>query len=209
MSALLILSAGSFGRAVGEFISARAPSARLAAMPADVTAIDGLIDGAAFVAVAAWRPYHAAFEHIDDLCFDRRLGWSLAELHGQRLTLGPCVVPGAGACYHCYRQRWNVHHPAPDRELVLEEAYARNPDMGPAGFIAPLVAIAGAALLQDAAGGAAAAGRLRLVDVLTGSMLATEVIGVHGCPRCRPRPAGPAGARFVDRLVPAIEEVMA
>lgn len=170
--------------------------------------VRAVVRRASFVAVAAWRPYVAAFELIDELCFEVRRPWSLAEIHAQRLTCGPLVRPGDGACYHCYRRRWLSHHKAPERELVLEKAYAHEPTLGPPGFIGPLVEIAAQALAADASAGAAAAGRLRFVDVLSGAVLESGVIGVHACPRCRPTGAAAPGTRFVHELVPRFEALI-
>jgi len=204
--AINVLTAGSFGASVGARMQQRG-AVRVSQLTHDRETLEASIAGAGFVAVASWRPYVTTFRLIDEICHERRVPWSLAELHAQRLTCGPLVHPDERACYHCYRMRWASHHPAPQRELVLERAYARDPDLGPAGFIHPLTEIAAAALLEDAQSAPTAAGRLRLVDVLTGAVLESAVIAVHGCPRCYPA-ASPRGQRFVHELVPALREVL-
>ncbi len=204
---MIVLTAGPFGRAVGERIAARR-SAELLPLPDSRHALRSIAERTDFIGVASWRPYVETFRRLDTVCFETGTRWSLVEIHDTRLSCGPLVWPGAGACHHCYRQRWSSHHPAPERELVLAQAYERDPDLGIAGFIAPLVDIAASALLEDADAAANAAGRLRVVDVLTGAVLETEVIGIHRCPRCRPHPPGPSGERFVRDLVPAVEALL-
>ena len=73
-----------------------------------------------------------------------------------------------------------------------------------------MAAIAAHGIREDAAVGASGAGRLRIVDVLTGAVTMTEVLAVHGCPKCFPdRIQAQPGARFVRDLVPALQELMA
>jgi bacteriocin biosynthesis cyclodehydratase domain-containing protein len=203
---MIVLTVGTFGSSVGERLRQRC-DAEVVALTHERASLQSAVARASFVAVAAWRPYVATFRLLDELCHDAGVPWSLAELHNDRLTCGPLMYPGAGACYHCYRMRWSSHHPAPQREMVLERAYARNPQLGPPGFIRPLVEAAAAALLEDSRSDSSQAGRLRVLDVLTGAVLESAVIPVHGCPRCYPnRPAG--GERFVHKLVPALREVL-
>jgi bacteriocin biosynthesis cyclodehydratase domain-containing protein len=203
---LLVLTAGEFGHAVGQRLAALQPGRPVRTAP---------LPGSA--AVATWRPHVQACRWIDDACHAANDGaglpWTLAELHGTRLTCGPVVVPGHGPCYHCYQRRWASHHPAPEREMVLERAYARDPELGPPGFITPLVAIAAAAIAEDLAEDLAApertAGRLRLVDVISGAVQETAVLGIHACPRCGLKHAGPPGSRFINHLAPTVEELLA
>jgi len=211
MKPLLILSAGAFGQAVAqcaaERLQARGQATHLAPLPATQAEVAALVAQAGALALATWRPYPEQARWIDDACHAHGVAWSQVELHGTRLSCGPVVVPGQGPCHHCFQRRWASHHPAPERELVLQRAYARDPAMGLQGFIEPLVQIGASALLEDLDG--RPAGRLRLLDVLTGAVQETAVLGVHACPRCGLRHEGPAGTRFVHHLAPAIEELLA
>lgn len=211
MTRQLILTAGAFGTAVGAHLSRLGPyEAR--ELPRYIAALDNLVAGARFVGVAAWRPYLPAFLRIDTLCYAQGFRASYAVLQGERLTAGPLVVPGAsgGACYHCYLKRWNTHHPAPERELVLQDAYDRDFDLGPPGFLQPMVTIAASALHADSIAEPEKAGQFRAVDILTGSVMQSSVLAVHRCPRCRgDRPHGEPGSRFVDHLVPTVARLLA
>ncbi|MEP7185013.1 MAG: TOMM precursor leader peptide-binding protein [Rhodanobacter sp.] len=204
---MIIFTAGSFGAQVGERL-AQLRGAKVLPLRNDRELLREQVREASFVAVAAWRPHVLACELIDDLCFETRVPWSLAEINGQRLSCGPLVRPGEGACYHCYRRRWLSHNKAPEREQVLQQAYDHDDTLGPAGFIGPMVEIAAQSLAGDASASSAEAGRLRLVDVLNGAVLESAVIGVHECPRCRPRASTRPGDRFVRTLVPEFERLV-
>jgi bacteriocin biosynthesis cyclodehydratase domain-containing protein len=204
---MIVLTAGTFGQAVAQRIQAERPIATMA-LPSDEADLAPIVERHDFIALALWRPYVSTCRTLDDLCFRAGCRWSMAEVSDTRLSCGPLMWPGQGPCYHCYHKRWSSHHPAPDRELALSHAYANDPTLGPAGFIPPMVEIAAAALMQDAEAPPAAAGRLRVVDILTAAVLETEVIGVHRCPRCRPARDDVPGQRFTDRLAPALEALL-
>lgn len=204
---MIVFTAGSFGVQVGKRL-AQLQGATVLPLHHDRQAMREQIREADFVAVASWRPHVRACELIDDLCFEARIPWSLVEINGQRLICGPLVRPGEGACYHCHRRRWLSHHKAPEREQVLQQAYDHDDTLGPIGFIGPMVEMAAQALAGDASASRAEAGRLRLVDVLNGAVLESAVIGVHECPRCRPRAAARTGDRFVRALVPEFERLV-
>ena len=42
--------------------------------------------------------------------------------HGRHATVGPFYVPGEGACFHCYRQRWRQNTAAPEEFDAATEA---------------------------------------------------------------------------------------
>lgn len=209
---ILILTAGEFGRAAGararQRLDSPARPVRLAALPTTEAEARELVARASALAIAAWRPYPDVGRWIDDAAHAARVPWSRVVLHGTRLTCGPVVVPGQGPCFHCYQRRWASHHPAPERELVIEHAYARDPALGVTGFVAPMVEIAASALAEDLRAPEASAGRVRLVDVISGAVQETAVLGIHACPRCGLPHAGPAGTRFVEHLVPVIKELL-
>ena len=212
MKPIFVLTSGPFGQAVGQQVCLRLQAdgraAEALALPLEQPSMAAVAARAAAIAVAVWRPYPQALRWLDDACFGQGVPWTLAELHGTRLTCGPVVVPGQGPCHHCYQRRWASHHPAPDRELVIERAYRHDPTLGPKGFVQPMVAIAASALVEDLHQPALRAGQVRLVDVLTGAVQETAVLGIHACPRCGVRHDGPPGSRFINQLAPAIEELL-
>jgi bacteriocin biosynthesis cyclodehydratase domain-containing protein len=208
MTQKLILTLGAFGEAVAA--KSAAPGDRIQPFPLDdFDQLDAILDGVDFAAIAAWRPYADAFLAMDAACHRSATPWTAAVLTGTRLSVGPLVHPGMPGCHACFVKRVGTHSRAPGRDLVLETFYRRNPAAGPLGFTAPMAALAAYGLGEDAVAGASAAGRLRIIDVLTGAVTMTEVLAVHGCPKCFPdRQQAQPGARFVRDLVPALQELM-
>lgn len=203
-----ILTAGRFGQAVASQLAAEFQAIEVHPLVEARGRVNEVVNGAEFVAVAAWRPYPDICLELDEACHERGIRWSMAEIHGETLTCGPLIVPGQGPCYHCYRRRYLSHHHAPDRERVIEDAYQRDDDLGPAGFVQPMVAIATGSIAAHARATDAGAGQMARVDIITASVLETEVIAVHECPRCRGGASDDTGSRFVDHLIPQVEGLM-
>jgi hypothetical protein len=82
------------------------------------------------------------------------------------------------------------------------------PGLGPTGFIAPMAWIAGAMLVAFAAMDPSEAGRLIEVNLFDAEFLDTRVIAVHNCTRCRSRVPTRNGDRFVNRLAPAVDDLL-
>jgi bacteriocin biosynthesis cyclodehydratase domain-containing protein len=211
---IVVLHEGRFGAAVAQALGTLR-EVRPHPLVAARERLRALIAGADFVAVALWRRYEEECELLDAIAAETGVRWSLAVPIESALSCGPLVVPGHGACWRCYRRRALTHHRAPERELALAEGYRRDPALGPAGFTPPMVWTAAGALLADASAPPSAAGRLRRVNLLTGMVIDTVVIGVHGCDRCRapssgadPGRGGQPGERFLEHLVPALEELV-
>jgi bacteriocin biosynthesis cyclodehydratase domain-containing protein len=204
---MIILTAGEFGFQVGALLAKRH-----SAVTHEVTAagidLESALSFADFVAVALWRPYVCICEQVDDICQRRGIRWSLTEIVGDKLHCGPLIVPGMGPCYRCYRKRYLSHHTAPDREMTLHGAYERDPRCGVPGHIYPMAVTAAGALSSDLAAEHSNAGRLRVVELLGGGVLEVTVLGVHGCPVCGAQRGAAVGARYVDRLIPQIKELL-
>jgi bacteriocin biosynthesis cyclodehydratase domain-containing protein len=207
---MLILTEGDFGRAVGHWLAQHA-AAQVHGLIDALPRLAELCAGHEFVGVALWRPYRSACEQLDDFCHAAGLRWSLAQMAGSTLALGPLVVPGqrGGACYHCADARRRTHRKGADRERVIEAAYEADPQLGIPGHLQAQVLIAAQALLEDRRAPAGEAGRTRSIDVLTASVRESGVVALHDCPRCRPLPPGhDATRRGVEALVPALEGVL-
>ncbi|MPZ50653.1 MAG: TOMM precursor leader peptide-binding protein [Dehalococcoidia bacterium] len=209
---MIIFAEGSFGELVAETLRRRV-AARVFSLVQSGGKLDELLGGEDFVAVALWRPYTNDCDELDAACFRHMVPWSAAVLSERYLYCGPLIVPGPGPCFHCYRRRFLTHLPAPERELALERAYASDPGLGSEGFAPASAGMAAAALLMDARAGddVAEPGRLRRIDLLSGELVDTRVIRVHGCPRCGRHPGGGSsnsqerGDRFVRHLQPTLE----
>ena len=205
---MLILTEGRFGAAVAKIIKPQvdAKVRRLTEVVSDRRA--EFLSDATFVAVALWRPYDEECDLLDAACWRAGVPWSSAHLTEDKLVCGPLAIPHHGPCYGCFRRRYLTHHRAPERVRCVGRAYASNPDLGPEGFVPAIAWIAASGLLSDARALGTASGRLRLVDLFTGGMVETMVVGVHHCSRCGRRTKEDPGRRFVHRLVPAVQELL-
>ena len=67
--------------------------------------------------------------------------------------------------------------------------------------------MAASTLVTDAHATTEQAGRIRRIDFFEGSVVDTKVIAVHNCVRCRPQASGDRQNRFVEHLLPGIQEI--
>lgn len=162
-----------------------------------------------FVAVASWRRNDRDLDKVDEACFAVGVRWCPVYLSEDRLVCGPLIIPSSGPCFSCFRRRYLCHHPAPERELCLQRAYDRDQSLGPPGFVAPMAHIAASLLLMSAQSGEDARGKLLEINLFDAGLLETQVIAVHNCPRCRRRVEAQTGDRFVNRLKPSVERILA
>ncbi len=205
MNSFILFSEGSFGDAVAERIAAIVSGVQIMPLIASVDSLESLLHGKDFVGVASWRRYPDELDRLDEACNHARIPWSSVILEGPRIQCGPIIIPGQGPCYACYRNRWLTHLPFPEREQALEAAYASDYKLGLRGFTPSSARIAAAALLLDKKELARGPGRLRLIDLLYGSVEESRVIRIHGCARCS-RETEP-GKRYVRELVNALRIV--
>lgn len=203
---MLILHSGNLGAAIAQRLQNR-HAAKVADLHEAGAMLEQFLPGQAFVGVAAWRPFSDLFRLIDTACFKYGIRWSSVTLNEFSLNCGPLVVPGRGACYHCYLQRKESHNLASDWERAAQAYYTEHPQEGPLGYPQALVEIGAAALAEDAMADATPA-RIRSVDVLGAGVQESTVIGIHRCPRCRQRlGAHDPAQRSVEILIPAIKEL--
>jgi bacteriocin biosynthesis cyclodehydratase domain-containing protein len=206
--AMLILTEGRFGVAVADILKSQVDATVRRLTDALCGRRAEFLDRAMFVAVALWRPYHEECDALDTACWRAGVPWSSAYLTEDKLVSGPLTIPRHGPCYGCFRKRYLTHCRAPERELALFRAYANDPDLGPEGFVPAMAAIAASGLLSDARAPRTAAGRLRRVDLFTGAMIESAVVGVHQCERCGHQSKAQPGERFVRELVPAVQGLL-
>jgi len=204
---MITLTDGKFGESVANILKTMTGAPPVPLLVA-LTDIERVVSHAAFVAVASWRRSDRELDAIDEACFSAGVPWCSAWLIEDRLACGPLVIPPGGPCYRCFRRRYLCHHPAPEREIRLQSAYNRDASLGAAGF-APSSAWMAASMLAAAAKGQKEnAGEIIEVNLFDGGVLDTRVVPVHGCTRCRTRTEARAGGRFVDHIIPAIEDLL-
>lgn len=94
--------------------------------------------------VVSGRPFPEVLEGVNKDCVRIGTAWTNVSAWGTEITLGPTVIPGVTACYHCYTRRLqsNVEH------LDVWQARQRflrdNPAFEFDGQIAPLANLAAA-----------------------------------------------------------------
>lgn len=81
------------------------------------------------------QPDVAFAEQVNAAACERRLPCLFVDLsHGRHATIGPFFIPGEGACYRCYRDRWRqnatsaAEHEAAERVMI--ESRKRLPAYG-------------------------------------------------------------------------------
>jgi bacteriocin biosynthesis cyclodehydratase domain-containing protein len=204
MAQILVLADGAFGRAVARALSGRL-AVREDALRAALPRLVELVSGADFVAIAAWRRCPDACALVDEACGEAGVPWTSAVIDGAELVSGPLVIPRHGPCWTCYRRRLAAHTPTIERARHLDRAYAADPSLGPGGFLPGMVEAAAGGILRDRLDGRSAAGRVRILDLLSGQILETRAIRVHGCDRCG---SARGARRYVEALIPVADEVL-
>jgi bacteriocin biosynthesis cyclodehydratase domain-containing protein len=199
----VLFAEGPFGAAVAAQLAPRVGCLRVLPLAAGGGRLADSVAGAEFVAAALWRRYPAELDALDAACHEHGLRWSGAVLEDTHLRCGPLVHPFAGPCHACYRTRWWTHVAGADREEALDAHFAADAAAGVPGFTPSAVALAVASLLLDRDAPAGAAGRVRLLDLLSCRVEEARVVRVHGCARCSRR--GPSPGRYVDDLVAALD----
>jgi bacteriocin biosynthesis cyclodehydratase domain-containing protein len=205
---MITLTEGRFGEAVGGIVE-KMIGARRAPLSSAIRDFPRLLSNEDFVAVASFRRSDSEFDKLDDACFAATVRWCAVYPSEDRLICGPFIAPGSGPCFRCFLRRYLCHHPAPERELCLQRAYERDPNLGPQGFLAQTAWIAASMLVATAGMNQAEGGRLLEINLFDADFLHTRVIPVHNCSRCRRHPLLTRnGDRFVNRLVPSIQDLL-
>jgi bacteriocin biosynthesis cyclodehydratase domain-containing protein len=133
--------------------------------------------------VAAWRPDWQLFEAEDEAAFRRGYSWLPVVLEHPHIRVGPLIVPGASGCHRCYQARRVQHDEHPELTQAIDAAYARDQELGPAGYLPHHVRLA-AAIARRHAAGTGQSGRVTVVNILTGRFSTHSLVPCHNCPRC-------------------------
>lgn len=155
------------------------------------------------VVLASGRVPEREADALDAACREGGVRWSSTWPWGSRIVVGPHLRPDEGPCWSCTWRRLRTHVQPAERERAVFDAFAEDADLVVEGFVAPLVGMAAALLAQDSHADAPA-GRLRIVDALTGALTDTRIVRVHGCPRCGRAAEHHGRDRFTQHLVPAL-----
>jgi bacteriocin biosynthesis cyclodehydratase domain-containing protein len=124
------------------------------------------------------------------LCHQARVPWISATSNGVEAVLGPTIMPGETACYHCYEMR------AGGAAAALASDRANPPKKGPniagiaAAIAGQLLALEAARLYSKDFGRPAALGAILVFDCRLTTLTTHRVLRHPQCPICFPkRPA--------------------
>ncbi|MDH2392158.1 TOMM precursor leader peptide-binding protein [Streptomyces sp. HNM0663] len=183
-----VLWTGTFGRSVADHLSR---TAGWRSSPADVHGRRSAEwPPAAFRVVALWRHESALLARVARLHAAWGTAWLPVVQEYPVIRVGPLVVPGEGSCYSCYLRRRAQHDQGRPVTQALETAFDAAPENGVTGYTDAQALIA-AGVTADLVSRhlterTVAPGHVVFYNVLTRSLFADTVLGVHGCPECGP-----------------------
>lgn len=138
--------------------------------------------------LASWRPVLSISQEVEMSSFAWRVPWLPIIAEHPYIYIGPSVVPGAGACYRCFRQRLMQHSSSADLSDALQAHYESVWEAGTRGYLptmacfcAMIACDVAESLARDATG---EAGAVRQIHVTSLRTLRGAVIGVNGCEQC-------------------------
>jgi bacteriocin biosynthesis cyclodehydratase domain-containing protein len=126
---------------------------------------------------------------VDTFSFAWSLTWAPLVLTPRGVRLGPVVVPGVSACYHCFLRRRLQHDGEIGDTHAWWDSVALDASDSVSGWLPSDTLMArGLTRALVAKGPDGFAGTVVSYDGVSGDMNRDPVIGVHACPRCRHRP---------------------
>jgi bacteriocin biosynthesis cyclodehydratase domain-containing protein len=179
-----IVTYGPFGRAVGVHLATLRPSLETVSLTLGCEVEAGKVD---VRLLAAWRPEVDACLRMDAASHrDGRVFLPLV-VDDSMLVVGPLVIPGRSACWHCYHRRMRQHAIWPAHRAALAAHYEQHPETGPRGYLEAFAMLGAARLAQMLAAietGDARGGEVWELDLLTRETAVSTVVGIDACPRC-------------------------
>lgn len=142
------------------------------------------------VAFAVERRCPKAFEGVNEACVRVEAAWTNVTMWGAEITLGPTVLPGTTACYHCYLRRRLSNTTRPEVWQAREQFLRNDPSFAFKGRVAPLVNLASAFLTAEVsrfltgAPAQLALGHEVVYDGLSQTQTKSFVVPLEGCRVC-------------------------
>jgi len=186
-SAPHVLSVGSFGRAVTQYLRAFRPDLVETVLADEITALPAVSPKSCAAIIASWRPVPRFCELLDEFSFTCERPFVPVILDSTILRIGPVVIPGRGSCWGCWARRYTQHDTWQEERRVLLEHYASQPAAGPQGYLEPFAMIGAsrlASVLSKLTDPNSPAGDIWQIDVITREITTGIVVGVHDCSRC-------------------------
>jgi bacteriocin biosynthesis cyclodehydratase domain-containing protein len=209
---LRVIATGPFGnRVAGHLLDTYARG--LAGGPADLeSAFASPCDA---VVLALWRPAPGLCERAEELARSRKAAWLPITMDHRMCRVGPLVC-GRSPCFRCYRRRCEQHDVQPAITAALLGAYARDPALGPGGYLPHHARMAAAMAFQmlrclptgqDPGGQVLVPGSVATIRLRGEGITVSRVVPCHDCDRCG-GPPGPRAdlARVLAELRPGLAD---
>ncbi|MFJ5968299.1 TOMM precursor leader peptide-binding protein [Streptomyces sp. NPDC093060] len=198
-----VLAVGEFGTAVAERLRRDHHDLEISSYQAGPLELSASWPDADLRILASWRETPRLAEVLDARSADWNAPWFPVLAEHPRLRVGPLVVPGAGACYRCYRKRRAQHERDGAHVTTLHAHYDATPESGPGGFLPHHADMAAGMALDmlrrvEAGEGERLAGTVRHWHLLEQHLSDARVVGVHACDRCRRSKEGTAEPTWAD-----------
>lgn len=203
MTKVHVLAVGGFGAAVADRLRRERHDLEISTDRAGSPELSASWPDADLRILASWRETPRLAELLDARSADWGTPWFPVLAEHPRLRVGPVVVPGAGACYRCFRKRRAQHERDAAHVATLHAHYDASPESGPDGFLPHHVDMAAGMALDvlrrfDAGEGKLFAGTVRHWHLLEQHLSGGRVVGVHACDRCRRPLAVPADSTWAE-----------
>jgi len=185
---IYVIGVGPFGIDVAQRITDDLAGSSMLALQAEEPLDSAALPTANLYLLATWRPVPRLAAALGSCAALWRVPWLPIILDGPTLRVGPGVAPGSAGCLDCAERRLRQHSGTADVTAALRAHYLTRPDEGPTGYLstmATLAAATGAELaLELLSEPSTAAGRLFQFGTTSQRSSSSQVVGIHGCPRC-------------------------
>jgi bacteriocin biosynthesis cyclodehydratase domain-containing protein len=182
-----VLSVGPFGQAVVRHLDSLGTDLIHTDIACNLLPLPSAWPAARIVALVSWRPVSDLCELLNEFSHDSRIPFVPVVQDLTAIRVGPIIVPGSGPCWHCWTTRCRQHSGWTKERMSLSQHYSSHPQDGPRGYLEGFAAMA-ANRLTDAISvldaKAATPGSVWQIDILTGEITTSRVIGVHDCRWC-------------------------
>jgi bacteriocin biosynthesis cyclodehydratase domain-containing protein len=188
-----LVGLGGFGERVTLLLAADEPESRIFGAEDMQTAIAS----SRILILACWRPAPALCDLADHLAFRYERAWLPVILEESVIRVGPLIHPTSGPCFRCFRRRALQHDDNRAVTIVVHQAYDRDPDCGPDGYL-PCHARAAAGVAHSVVAGHPSAQPSQASAVVTISLLRAGAVQRNAvlpwpdCPRCSRREPSPS-----------------
>jgi bacteriocin biosynthesis cyclodehydratase domain-containing protein len=192
----VLAARGPFGERVAHLLAARWPDC----VPCGSITLDEVFEVESSAVVVADSAFDLALcRQAARVSRERGRRWLPILMDHPLITLGPLTEPGRTGCFECYYRRRLQHAPRLGTSLALHEAYARDPQLAPKGFLphhARLAAAVGSALLEVPSPAPSASRQVTSIHMLRNQPSTHRLLPYPDCDYCGEHPGSrPDGSR--------------